>query len=107
MGRSEERAVVSCQQATSTYTAHVGDSGIPRVSLCCSVACHPSKPEVACGFQSGMLRIFDISSAALVQESRQHSGAVTRLLYARNGRLLLSLGETPACRCADVHRGLC
>ena len=63
------------------------------MSPCCSGACHPGKPEVACGFKSGSLRIFDAASAELVQESRQHVGAVVQLAYARHGRMLLSLGE--------------
>lgn len=58
-----------------------------------SLACHPGKAEVACGFQSGTLRIFDAGSAAWLQESRQHTGPVTQLAFARHGRLLLSLGE--------------
>lgn len=57
------------------------------------MACHPGTLEVACGFQGGILRVFDAGSTALVQESRQHSGAVTQLAFARHGRLLLSLGE--------------
>jgi hypothetical protein len=43
-----------------------------------------------------MLRVFDASSAALVQESQQHRGAVRRLAFGRHGRLLLSLGELGA-----------
>lgn len=58
-----------------------------------SLACHPGTAEVACGFQSGALRVFDAASAGLVHESRQHSGAVKQLAFARHGRLLFSLGE--------------
>lgn len=58
-----------------------------------SLACHPHTLEVACGFRGGALRVFDAGSAQLAQESRQHSGAVTQLAFARHGRLLLSLGE--------------
>lgn len=75
--------------------------------FCCSIACHPSKAEVACGFKSGALRIFDASSAALVQESRQHTGAVTQLAFARHGRELLSLGEDAVSRSRLVSQTCC
>ncbi|KAL4458496.1 hypothetical protein ABPG75_013361 [Micractinium tetrahymenae] len=69
-----------------------------------SLACHPEKVEVACGFQGGALRIFDAAGATLLQESRQHTGAVTQLAFARHGRVLLSLGED-GCVCAyDAQR---
>ena len=35
----------------------------------CSCAYHPVQHEVACGFASGCLRIFDIASTSLVQVS--------------------------------------
>lgn len=64
----------------------------------CSLACHPTEPEVACGCRSGVLRVFDAAGSTLVQESRQHRGAVQRLAYGRNGRLLLSLGEAASAK---------
>lgn len=67
-------------------------TGAPAPSPC-SLACHPEKPEVACGFRGGVVRIFDAASAVLLQESRQHTGAMTQLAFACNGRVLLSLGE--------------
>lgn len=70
---------------------HITPATRPR-----SLACHPSKAEVACGFQSGALRIWDASSTALLHESRQHTGPVVQVAFARHGRLLLSLGEMPA-----------
>ena len=58
---------------------------------------------MACGFRSGALRIFDAGSKALLQESRQHTGPVTQLAFARHGRLLLSLGEGPAERAGTCN----
>lgn len=58
-----------------------------------SLACHPIKAEVACGFQSGVLRVWDAGSTALLHESRQHTGPVVQVAFARHGRMLLSLGE--------------
>ncbi len=57
------------------------------------VACHPTKAEVACGFESGAVRVFDVAAASLAQECRQHTGAVRQVLYALRGHLLLSAGE--------------
>ena len=71
----------------------------PRSPARCSIACHQGKTEVAAGFASGALRVFDAASAELVHESRQHTGAVVQLAYARHGRMLLSLGED-GCVCA-------
>ncbi len=42
-------------------------------------AYHPSGCDLACGFDSGTVRVFDITSAALVQEIQQHKGPVAQV----------------------------
>lgn len=39
------------------------------------------------------MRLFDVGTAALLHESRQHSGPVVQLAFACHGRALFSLGE--------------
>lgn len=62
-----------------------------------SVACHPSKAELACGFQSGAVRVFDVAAATLAQDCRQHQGAAKQVLYAQRGHVLLSIGGALQC----------
>ena len=73
--------------------------------MLCSLACHPSGEEVACGFLSGALRVVDAARAELVQEldvavggqqqqQGPRRGGISQLAYARHGRLLLSRGES-------------
>lgn len=57
-----------------------------------SAAFHPlGLHMLACGFDSGRLRVFDVESTSTVVERRVHSLAVTQLLFARpdDTRLLL------------------
>ncbi|KAK9823925.1 hypothetical protein WJX72_006401 [[Myrmecia] bisecta] len=61
-----------------------------EVVLCC--AYHPLRRHIACGFDNGKLRVFDVVGTSLVQEHRQHRGAVTHLLFAPNGDCMFSLG---------------
>lgn len=57
--------------------------------------------QVACGFESGTVRVFDVAGAALAQECQQHSGPVRQVLYAQRGQVLLSAGE-PVVTAADM-----
>ena len=62
-----------------------------EAALCC--AYHPTRRELACGYDSGRVRVFDVAKAALVQEQQQHRAAVTDILCAPSGLLLFSMGE--------------
>ena len=62
-----------------------------EAALCC--AYHPTRRELACGYDSGRVRVFDVAKAALVQEQQQHRAAVTDILVAPSGLLLFSMGE--------------
>ncbi|XP_040924451.1 WD repeat-containing protein 90 [Betta splendens] len=56
----------------------------------CSVAFHPSEQVFSCGFSSGTVRIFDISSAKLLVEHMQHRGEVVGLAFSPNGEFMYS-----------------
>ncbi|XP_053722443.1 WD repeat-containing protein 90 isoform X2 [Synchiropus splendidus] len=59
----------------------------------CSVTFHPSEQVFSCGFTSGVVRIFDISTAKLLAEHKQHSGEVVGLAFSPNGDLMYSAGS--------------
>eukprot|EP00887_Chlorella_sp_A99_P006316 scaffold3.g6316.t1 len=75
----------------------------PEEEVLC-VACSSVRTEVACGFASGAVRVFDAGSASLVQESRQHSCAVRQLAFAQGGHLLFSLGADGVVCCHEADR---
>ncbi|XP_016518793.1 WD repeat-containing protein 90 isoform X1 [Poecilia formosa] len=56
----------------------------------CSVAFHPHEPTFACGFCSGTVRVFDISSARLLAKHKQHRGEVIGLAFSSDGDLMFS-----------------
>ncbi len=62
-----------------------------EVIQCC--AYHPDRHELACGFDQGRVRIFDIAETALLQEHKQHRQGVLQVLYLPSGKLLFSLGQ--------------
>ncbi|KAM3859558.1 LOW QUALITY PROTEIN: WD repeat-containing protein 90 [Diretmus argenteus] len=55
-----------------------------------SVAFHPSQQVVSCGFSSGIVRVFDISTAQLLAEHKQHKGEVVGLAFSPDGELMYS-----------------
>ena len=73
-----------------------------EVIQCC--AYHPDRHELACGFDQGRVRIFDIAETALLQEHKQHRQGVLQVLYLPSGKLLFSLGELPPLPCMDGHQ---
>ncbi|XP_068614509.1 WD repeat-containing protein 90-like [Brachionichthys hirsutus] len=60
----------------------------------CSVAFHPSEQVFSCGFNSGVVRIFDISSAKLLAEHKyvthRHGGEVVGLAFSPDGEFMYS-----------------
>uniref|UniRef100_A0A3B4T9G9 WD repeat domain 90 n=1 Tax=Seriola dumerili TaxID=41447 RepID=A0A3B4T9G9_SERDU len=55
----------------------------------CSVAFHPSEQVFSCGFSSGVIRVFDISTAKLLAE-HQHRGEVVGLAFSPDGEFMYS-----------------
>eukprot|EP01105_Mastigella_eilhardi_P012172 TRINITY_DN2799_c0_g1_i4.p1 TRINITY_DN2799_c0_g1~~TRINITY_DN2799_c0_g1_i4.p1 ORF type:complete len:1445 (+),score=203.20 TRINITY_DN2799_c0_g1_i4:739-5073(+) len=48
----------------------------------CSVCYHPSKQRViACGFDSGFIRVLDIENTTTIDQCKQHKAAVTQVAY--------------------------
>ncbi|XP_028264493.1 WD repeat-containing protein 90 isoform X2 [Parambassis ranga] len=56
----------------------------------CSVAFHPSEQIFSCGFTSGVIRVFDIPSAKLLAEHKQHRGQVVGLTFSPDGEFMYS-----------------
>ena len=54
---------------------------------------HPKEYVFACGFESGIVRVYNIERTSLLQEHCQHKGAVTEVLFTPNGGLLLTAGS--------------
>ena len=54
---------------------------------------HPKEYVFACGFESGIVRVYNIERTSLLQEHCQHKGAVTEVLFTPNGALLLTAGS--------------
>ncbi|KAE8284342.1 WD repeat-containing protein 90 [Larimichthys crocea] len=63
----------------------------------CSVAFHPREQVFSCGFSSGIVRVFDIPSAKLMAEHKQHRGEVVGLAFSPDGEFMYS---------ADSHGSL-
>lgn len=55
-----------------------------------AAAFHPLHHELACGFESGRLRVFDVPTTMLVQEHAQHRGPLVELVYSPCGTRLHS-----------------
>ncbi|XP_041829959.1 WD repeat-containing protein 90 isoform X2 [Melanotaenia boesemani] len=56
----------------------------------CSVAFHPHEQTFSCGFSSGIVRVFDISSSNLLAEHKQHRGEVIGLAFSSDGEFMYS-----------------
>ena len=56
----------------------------------CTVTYHPSEQTIACGFDSGFIRVFDVVSTSTKHELEQHTGMVKCLLYNAEGTVLYS-----------------
>uniref|UniRef100_A0A8C3NHU3 WD repeat-containing protein 90 n=1 Tax=Geospiza parvula TaxID=87175 RepID=A0A8C3NHU3_GEOPR len=56
----------------------------------CTVAFHPFWKMLACGFDSGVVRIFNLAASDLLLEHKQHRTAVTGLTISPDGNLMFS-----------------
>lgn len=56
----------------------------------CSVAFHPGEQIFSCGFSSGTVRVFAISSAKLLADHEQHRGEVVGLAFSPDGEFMYS-----------------
>ncbi|KAK7919737.1 hypothetical protein WMY93_011021 [Mugilogobius chulae] len=56
----------------------------------CSVAFHPSEQVFSCGFSSGIIRVFHISSSKLLAEHKHYKGEIVGLVFSSNGKFMYS-----------------
>ena len=54
------------------------------------IAYHPTEYAIACGFDDGCVRIFDIASTSLLEEYKQHRGRVLAIAYTHSAQRLFS-----------------
>ncbi|KAJ7984499.1 hypothetical protein DPEC_G00355450 [Dallia pectoralis] len=59
----------------------------------CSVAFHPRLQVFSFGSSSGLVRVFDIASAKLLAEHKQHRGEVVGLAFSPDGEFMYSAGS--------------
>ena len=57
-------------------------------ALC--VSAHPSLPLFSCGFESGVLRVFDIERTCVADEFCQFNRPLSKLAYSPSGDLLVT-----------------
>ncbi|XP_072273486.1 WD repeat-containing protein 90 isoform X2 [Pyxicephalus adspersus] len=56
----------------------------------CTVTFHPIREALACGFSTGVVRYFDVTTTSLQAEHKQHRSAITGLLFSPDGGLMYS-----------------
>uniref|UniRef100_H2ZYH0 WD repeat domain 90 n=1 Tax=Latimeria chalumnae TaxID=7897 RepID=H2ZYH0_LATCH len=59
----------------------------------CTLAFHPTLQVFACGFSSGVVRVFNVAKSALLAEHKQHRGGVTGLAFSQDGDYMYSAGS--------------
>jgi WD40 repeat protein len=74
-----------------------------------AVTYHPIRYELALGFDSGRVRIFDVATARLLQEARPHRGAIKGLVFGPEGARLVTWsadGSVAVLNATKVRDGL-
>ncbi|ESP04065.1 hypothetical protein LOTGIDRAFT_230310 [Lottia gigantea] len=56
----------------------------------CTISYHPLKQVFACGFENGIIRIFNVSTTTMLAEHKQHNSMITGLVYNPKGDYLYS-----------------
>lgn len=59
----------------------------------CAIAYHPTQQVFACGFESGSVRVFNVSSTSMLAEHRQHRGKVIGIAFSPSGDHMYSAGS--------------
>eukprot|EP00002_Diphylleia_rotans_P027250 TRINITY_DN5458_c0_g1_i4.p1 TRINITY_DN5458_c0_g1~~TRINITY_DN5458_c0_g1_i4.p1 ORF type:complete len:980 (-),score=137.24 TRINITY_DN5458_c0_g1_i4:162-3101(-) len=57
-----------------------------------AVTWHPHNYTFSCGFDDGIVRVFDVETTSVLYETKQHQGPVKGLAYTNDGCFLLSAG---------------
>nr|XP_033770291.1 WD repeat-containing protein 90 isoform X1 [Geotrypetes seraphini] len=58
-----------------------------------AVVFQPLRQIFACGFSSGIVRIFNVAASTLLVEHKQHRGSITGLAFSPDGDFLYSIGS--------------
>ncbi|XP_041363253.1 WD repeat-containing protein 90-like isoform X2 [Gigantopelta aegis] len=56
----------------------------------CAISYHPSRQIFACGFENGVVRVFNVQTTSMLAEHKLHRGKVTGLIYSPSGDNLYS-----------------
>eukprot|EP00818_Percolomonas_sp_WS_P000463 CAMPEP_0117451660 /NCGR_PEP_ID=MMETSP0759-20121206/9133_1 /TAXON_ID=63605 /ORGANISM="Percolomonas cosmopolitus, Strain WS" /LENGTH=1062 /DNA_ID=CAMNT_0005244289 /DNA_START=36 /DNA_END=3221 /DNA_ORIENTATION=- len=56
-----------------------------------SIMYHPVQYQIAVGFTSGIVRIFDIATTSVIEEYKAHKTGVLDMLYSADGRWLITV----------------
>ncbi|XP_069124737.1 WD repeat-containing protein 90-like isoform X4 [Argopecten irradians] len=56
----------------------------------CIIDYHPSRQVFACGFESGVVRVFNVQTTTMMAEHKQHRGKITGLVFSPTGDYLYS-----------------
>jgi WD40 repeat protein len=67
-----------------------------------AITYHPTQYCITVGFNTGIIRIFDISATAVVEEYKAHADPVYDIAYTNDGRWLISASQTSIC-ISDCH----
>jgi WD40 repeat protein len=67
-----------------------------------AITYHPTQYCIVVGFNTGIIRIFDVAATAVIEEYKAHSSAVYDLAYTKDTRWLISASQTSIC-ISDSH----
>ncbi|XP_056017616.1 WD repeat-containing protein 90-like isoform X2 [Ostrea edulis] len=56
----------------------------------CAISYHPSRQIFACGFESGVVRVFNVQTTSMLAEHKQHRGKIIGLAFSPVGDYLYS-----------------
>lgn len=56
----------------------------------CTISYHPSRQMFACGFENGIVRVFNVQTTSMMAEHKQHRGKIIGLSFAPTGDFLFS-----------------
>ena len=86
-------------QATQLFEFRVSDDTAR------SIAFRPAAHDLAAGFETGFVRVFNVESTQISCALKQHTGAVTNVAYSKDGERLYSAGEDGVLVLYDVLQG--
>ena len=64
----------------------------------------PPRPIIACGCSDGLVRVFDISKASLIQEHKQHAQDILKVMFHPQGSFMYTGGSEGTICVYDVQQ---